>query len=275
MRADHLLLVTLLASAVGACAPPPDDSEPDEAPPEVFLDPELVMDELTVLPSDAGFDLTGDGVPDNGLAKLFEHELLGAALGGDPNDYIAGQVQDGEMLVLLDFNQLSDFDDDDHVGLEILLGSDPDGDAANNFDGGALGVQCGSLTDDGAAVSGFDDLALADGELSGEGGEFRLVIAFSNTEAVLRDARLEGVLGSDGERIEDGLLGGAIPYEDLAAIVENDPEIGAGFGELMLAFFENQLDVDLDGDGALDALSAAFSFSAVATAIDRESPCVD
>jgi hypothetical protein len=82
-------------------------------------------------------------------------------------------------------------------------------------------------------------------------------------------------MAADGSSIECGLLAGSVRYEDLELVVENDPEIGSGFGALMLAFLDSRLDVDLDGDGAADALSAAFSFHAVPALIDRDGACVD
>ena len=71
------------------------------------------------------------------------------------------------------------------------------------------------------------------------------------------------------------MLGGAVSFSDLEAVVRNDPEIGDGFAQVMLNFLEARLDIDLDADGRPDALSAAFSFSAVPAIINRDDPCVD
>lgn len=69
------------------------------------------------------------------------------------------------------------------------------------------------------------------------------------------------------------MIGGAVSFDELEEVVENDPEIGPSFAVLMLTFLENQLDADLDGDGEMDALSASFAFEAVPVTIDRERPC--
>ena len=47
-----------------------------------LLEPEYVMNSIELLPSDEGFDLTGDGIQTNSLALLFEDPYVGPALGG-------------------------------------------------------------------------------------------------------------------------------------------------------------------------------------------------
>ena len=91
------------------------------------------MNSIELLPSDEGFDLTGDGIQQF-LALLFEDPYVGPALGGDPNEYIAKSVRRAELL-LLDFINFNDFEDDKSVDIEIFLGNDSDGDRSNNYDG--------------------------------------------------------------------------------------------------------------------------------------------
>ena len=252
------------------------DAELDIGPPRPLLEPEFVMDSVQLLPSGEGFDLNGRGRPSNGLALLFEDELVGGALGGDPNNYIARSVRRGELLLLLDFSRFNDFVDDDSLDIDIFLGRDPDGERRNNFDGDDFTVTCSSLTAEGTPDSRFIGAQLSGGALSGEEGEFRFLISFAgDTEVVLQRAKIKGSFSADGERIEAGMLGGAVSYSDLELVVYNDPEIGSRFAEIMLAFLQRRLDVDLDGDTFPDALSASFSFTAVRAIIDRESPCVE
>ena len=71
------------------------------------------------------------------------------------------------------------------------------------------------------------------------------------------------------------MIGGSVSFDDLKEVVENDPEIGPTFGQLMLAFLQNKLDTDLDEDGELDALSASFQFEATRALIDTESACAE
>ena len=245
--------------------------EPEDLRP--LIEPEFVMNEVVLLGSDEGFDLTGDGIPNNGLASLFEDPMVGPALGGDPNEYIAKTVRRAEMLILLDFKNFQGYEDDKSVDIDILLGHDFDGERSNNFEGSEMSVTCSSLTDDGEAESQFFDAEVKDGQLSGSGGSFRFLVSFSNTEVLLQNAKIIGTMDPQGENIINGMIGGAVSFDDLEEVVENDPEIGPSFAVLMLTFLENQLDADLDGDGEMDALSASFSFEAVPVTIDREREC--
>ena len=70
------------------------------------------------------------------------------------------------------------------------------------------------------------------------------------------------------------MMGGAVSFADLDEVIQNDPEIGPQFARVMQAFVRQKLDVDLDGDGLYDSLSAAFSFVAVRAVILRDTACV-
>ena len=245
--------------------------EPEDLRP--LIEPEFVMNEVVLLNSNEGFDLTGDGVPNNGLARLFEDPMVGPALGGDPNEYIAKTVRRAEMLILLDFKNFQGYENDKSVDIDILLGHDFDGERSNNFEGSEMSVTCSSLIDDGEAESQFLNAKIKDSQLSGSGGSFRFLVSFSSTEVLLQNAKIVAEIDSQGANIINGMIGGAVSFDDLEEVVENDPEIGPSFAVLMLTFLENQLDADLDGDGEMDALSASFAFEAVPVTIDRERPC--
>ena len=248
------------------------DQEPD-AEPLPLLEPEFVMNKIELLGSDEGFDLNGDGLPNNALALLFSDPLVGPALGGDPNEYIAKSIRKAKLLLLLDFINFNSFNNDDSVNIEIYLGDDYDGERSNNFDGTAFGVTCSSLTPEGFAESRFVDATISGGRLEGEGGAFRFLVSFSNTEVLLQGARIVGTFDPEGQRIINGMLGGAVTFEDLEEVVRNDPEIGPQFAQVMLTFLRAKLDADLDGDGVFDALSASFSFEAVPAVINIARRC--
>ena len=268
-----ILLGAVLGLGFGGCVEEKaqEPLEPEDLRP--LIEPEFVMNEVVLLNSDEGFDLTGDGIPNNGLAHLFEDPMVGPALGGDPNEYIAKTVRRAEMLILLDFKNFQGYENDKSVDIDILLGHDFDGERSNNFDGSEMSVTCSSLTTEGTAESQFFDAEIKDGQLQGTGGSFRFLVSFSNTEVLLQNAKIIGTMDAQGENIINGMIGGAVSFDDLEEVVENDPEIGPSFAVLMLTFLENQLDADLDGDGDLDALSASFAFEAVPVSIDRERPC--
>lgn len=268
-----LLFGALSCSVIGACAQETAPEIQEEVLP--LLEPEFVMNQIILLDSDEGFDLTGDGHPNNGLALLFEDPMVGPALGGDPNDYIDQTIQRAQLLLLLDFRNVHDFQNDKQIDIDIFLGHDFDGDRSNNFDGSEFSVTCSSITSQGEADSQFLDAELKEGRLNGTGGSFRFLVSFSNTEVLLQNARIVGTLDSSGENITNGMIGGSVSFDDLKEVVENDPEIGPSFGQLMLAFLQNKLDTDLDEDGELDALSASFQFEATRALIDTESPCAE
>ncbi|MEC7985474.1 MAG: hypothetical protein VX278_09935 [Myxococcota bacterium] len=277
MRHSLLNLILLWGSILavgitGGCAEKVQESqEPEDLRP--LLEPEFVMNEVLLLQADEGFDLTGDGIPNNGLALLFEDPMVGPALGGDPNEYIAKTIRRAEMLLLLDFQNFQGYENDKSVDIDILLGYDFDGVRSNNFDGSEMSVTCSSLTAEGGAESQFFDAEIKDGQLRGNEGSFRFLVSFSNTEVLLQNAKITGSMDPQGQNIVNGMIGGAVSFDDLEDVVENDPEIGPSFGVLMLTFLENQLDTDLDGDGEFDALSASFAFEAVPVTIDRDRPC--
>ena len=177
-------------------------------------------------------------------------------------------------MLLLDFHALNDFTNDRRHTIDIFLGRDSDTRRRNNFNGGAeFFVTCSSLTPEGNPESQFNHVRLTEGRLEGAGGQFRFLVSFSNTEVLLRRGRISGLMSPDGTGISDGQIGGAISYEDLEEVVLNDPEIGPDFARIMLTFLERELDVDLDGDGWPDAMSASFRFSAVPASVLRTEPC--
>lgn len=248
----------------------------DADPSAPVLESEFVMNEIELLASETGFDLNDDGVPNNGLALLFEDPLVGQALGGNPNEFIARSVRRGELLLLLDFRQLNDFVSDVSFNIDLFLGRDTDGRRRNNFNGEeSFFMTCSSLTESGEPESRFEDVTLIDGEIDGSFGQFRFLVSFSDTEVLLRNAKMTGMMSADGLSITNGRLGGAVTFSDLEEVVRNDPEIGPEFAQIMLGFLNSKLDIDLDGDGRLDALSASFRFEAVRAIVERDLPCVD
>lgn len=267
-----LLLSTLVTLFFGCTA----DTEAEIIPePLPRLEPEYILSDIEFLPSDEGFDLDGDGAPNNALASIFEDPQIGPILGGDPNEYIARSIQRSELLLLLDFYDFNDFQTDDSVNIDIFLGHDFDDNQDNNFDGTEFSITCSSLTEDNQPESQFFNATIQAGQLEGEDGQFRFLVSFSNTEVLLQGARITGTFDPEGQYLTGGMLGGAVTIEDLEEVVYNDPEIGSGFAQVMMAFLNAQLDTDIDGDGENDALSASFRFEALPAIIDRESACAE
>ncbi len=263
----------VLAILVTVCTVDKEMGKEVEIDTRPLIEPEFVMNEIEMLGSDEGFDLDGDGTPDNALALLFEDPYIGPVLGGDPNEFIARSIQRAELLLLLDFQNFQGYSNDSAVDIDIFLGHDPDGDKSNNFEGSEFTVTCSSLTEDNTADSQFLNATIQEGQLYGDSGSFRFLVSFSNTEVLLQDAQITGTFDEEGLLLSDGLIGGAVTYTDLEEVVLNDPEIGPSFGYAMLTFLANKLDTDLDGNGEVDALSASFRFQAVPALVDRDTEC--
>ena len=101
-------LIGLLAGIFTlACQPQSIDEPPEEPLP--LLEPEYVLSEIQLMGENEGFDLDGDGTPNNALALLFSDPVVGPALGGDPNEYIAKSIRKAKLLLLLDFKNFNSF----------------------------------------------------------------------------------------------------------------------------------------------------------------------
>ena len=162
------------------------------------------------------------------------------------------------------FKNFQGYEDDKSVDIDILLGHDFDGERSNNFEGSEMSVTCSSLTDDGEAESQFFDAEVKDGQL--REAEVLSILGRFNTEVLSMQKRNHGP--TRREHI-NGMIGGAVSFDDLEEVVENDPEIGPSLAVPMLTFWK-PTEADLDGDGEMDALFAPFLFEAVPVTIDRE-----
>ena len=131
------------------------------------------------------------------------------------------------------------------------------------------------------------EVAQKTSDLAGDGTTTATVLA----RAIFKEGLRNIVAGSNPTAIRRGidkavaaasahLISMGRPVKDKQEVANvgaisanNDPEIGPDFARIMLTFLERELDVDLDGDGWPDAMSASFRFSAVPASVLRTEPC--
>ena len=228
--------------------------------------PLAVVDTLAV-PAEAAaiaascFDLTGDGVPDNGLASFAT--LLNATL--------ASGLAGGRFAPAFEFGGGGDLKDVAKFPLAVL-GGRPDPLDAHGYlvDPAAYDpATCAPrLYDDPAA-------ALAAGVLSSAHGPWQLQLPWQGLllRWNVRQARVRGTVtaSAPGAWIADGVLGGVVTYDDLlAGLADLEAQCTVASPSPFCQFLPQlkqvlpsiPRDVDTDGDGVPDAVSACARFTA-------------
>jgi hypothetical protein len=202
-----------------------------------------VLDDISLLPAGQGFDIDGDGVVDNALGTLevavnaliaanyFEQDRLGVVQAWD--------VEDG--------NDLAD------IGL--LTVRDVDDDLTDNFTGTEdFRAVASSIRPDGHA------LLYAAATVDPGNASYDVVLPqgqFTVGQFIIPTAAPIQVSGTVNNSVHTGSLGSGVLLTDIEAML-------APFGlDTLIALIEPSADLDLDGDGINEAISAAFSFHGV------------
>ncbi|MCC6876498.1 MAG: hypothetical protein IT378_19500, partial [Sandaracinaceae bacterium] len=175
----------------------------------------LVASSLEFASMSTGCDYSGDGRPDNRLARALG--LISSFLG----PFLNQQIQDGNVLLLLSFLGLDDprgvMDDDFRIAW--LLGQDVDGNNGNNFSGtNEFYVRTDGLNPDGSAATSLQSQVAAQALT---GGPETIPLPFGFFPIDLEQGRVQGRTTNTGGRltgIEDGLLCGGVPVNLLALL---------------------------------------------------------
>ncbi len=219
----------------------------------------FVVDALEIGTSYVGFDLDARCDPD-----CVDNALT--ALGRYANPTLqSGLRHASDLLVFEVYGIDEDFaGDDDAVTLAVYRGLDADDDRSNNFDGaGRLLLDRASLTADGVARTQVR-ARISDHRLTTHvpfDAEIAMTLGLTMRPAIpLKRAGVSFDLATDGSRFQDGVLGGAVPAEELFALEDSfcktvSPRCPAPiFDPTLLDFvvqlFGTQPDIDLDADGA-------------------------
>ena len=201
----------------------------------------------------AGFDWDGDSTPDNALSDYaaFVDVAVAAALGA------AGPPQVLQLAGLDPTADPSDWDDES-VAVALLTATDTDGDPADNASGTELFSSGGAVDDSGAAldsqatsiVSGGYTAAFSVPQL--RAGTLTLDLSTPLRIAAYADPETNG-----------GTMGFGFPLEAARALAE-----AGGAAENVIGSMDRAADLDLDGDGTREAISAAFQYTAVACQLE-------
>ncbi len=227
----------------------------------------LVLDSLHIGARNQGCDYSGDGVPDNSLARALG--IASSLLDMQLNNNL-GQ----NLIVLLSFLDLDDptAANDSSVSVGWFIGQDADMNPANNLTGsGAFLIDPNALDPTtGRPVAAFVSRLMMH-HLSGGPEDVSIPIGFLPLD--LKQARITGMTTATSgslDGIQSGLLCGAVPISDFAFIPASlldmftggtspppcDPSVGAATladilvgGHATFPIGRRQPDVDLDGDG--------------------------
>jgi hypothetical protein len=189
-------------------------------------------------------DFDGDGLADNAFSGL-------AALS---NPLLQAAVRDGDLLLLPTAEGLAEGAVQGRFDLSILRGQ--------LLGPGRYQVAADSYDAEGRAQMLFENALLQDGQLRAGPGDFQLGLPVpGGMPGQLRvlDALVAGALSveADGLRIQDGLISGIVSDADLRRALQALPD---GLAPFILNAVEP--DLDLDGDGTLDAYSACLLYAA-------------
>lgn len=230
---------------------------------------------IKLLAPTAGCDLDDDGKPNNVVGKVVN---LYAAV----NDTIAEQIADGGLSILFEGKDWKT--DGTAFAVSGLIGdvdaSNADCDVISETGNCKYTINPSSYNKAGAsgtcpALIGFSDAKVSGGKLSagGDGGAtFALSIPITGIVLDLKisKAQVTADVTDDGawKSSKNGQICGVIAKSDLEAAIEALPEdllaqIGGKTAALQLINGLLAPDIDLDDDGAKDAISVAIGFESV------------
>ena len=206
-----------------------------------------------------GFDLNGDGKIDN---KLGENALLKSTA----SQQVKASMEDGSVLLIMEYRGAADMTDSDCFDLNFYLGIDTDEDPSNNLGGaGVLDIDPRSLDENNQPVVRFPNAKIIDTPEKGpvvfaKTDEWVLSVPIDDNltlNLAIGNASLQAEVDADGA-ISTGVLAGTISKGTLLT------EIGAAIdiGNIDIAGIVGAPDQDTDGDGCDESYSIGIRFEA-------------
>jgi len=193
-------------------------------------------------------------------------------LGSFANASLEESIDNGEIVMLLEhvgFNQDGNpFKTNFHLGGLAAEGCDVNQQNCDYL------VEPSGFDDACNAVVQIKDVIVEDGQLTGggKGTQFPITLPLSADaiiDVTLYDVQIAGaVLGAGDDFILEGVIGGAVKKSDLVEAIKALPEgsFPAGLSpDVVLSLLESilVLDIDTDGDGVNEAVSAGLPFIGV------------
>ena len=198
------------------------DDRFDGCAPDCTIERSLVVSSLQLGDRRVGCDFSGDGRPDNALAR-------GLGLAVSFLNMMIGDTVGTDLILLMSFLGLDDAAarNDDDLTVAWFQGDDADGDDSNNLSGSGEFTPGGDAFDEAGAprtsfVSSIDDRAI-----SGGPEDVEIPLGFFALE--FRNAELSGMTTASGGELsglQEGVLCGATPVATFAFL----PNFIASFG---------------------------------------------
>lgn len=185
------------------------------------------------------------------------------------NPFIESTVIGGGIRNLLEIRLLDDpeMQNDAEIEVASFPGIDVDGIPDNDFDGSNLfQVDPIGLTDQGEPITVFTPGSITNGNLIAGPADLDL-----GGGLVIPGAVIEGTISAGGATLNSSVISAAVPVAVFDAIPAPPPFDGFPFNydtmTEVLGFLGVDPDVDLDGDGIIDAFSVDFVLSFVSCQI--------
>ena len=263
-------------------------TEPGSPPPQVMAIDTLSFTREGPTGIAPGFDLDGQNSPegdeascgkgdftspegvegiDNQLAMLTPlFDLVGL---GAVEDLVQRAIEDGGLLIMFELDGVDDLENDPEVTFSLNIGS---GTPLLGTDGLLLSGQTFNESDE-QPPAFFPNARIENGVLHAGPGDTRLpIVVFGvSYELNVKGGFIRAELTYDGGLV-DGVMGGAIPMDDLWAIAVIADQEAGGVMEAVTLILEGIPDMQKDAEGECQAMSAALEFTAVSAFFAEETP---
>jgi len=228
-----------------------------------FHDDAVKCNSVGLAPDDStGFDLNGDGAVDNALSAV-------ASL---VNTSIGDALLEGDLMLLFEFRGPLAGDSSIAAYQSVLASSNPDCDYQKETC--TYAVKTNSLIEENGICTPLVSMPVTidGGKLQGGGPgtnfPFEIPLGDAILDIELKDVMVSAdLVKSQGQVIAlSGMIGGAVLEDDLVKALEQLPPdaLGEAFTPAqVIGLLSLLVDIDTDGDGTNDAVSAAILLEAI------------
>lgn len=221
-----------------------------------------VISSLALAPTNGGVDLDGDGTPDNQLASL-QSLIATIAPDVDLSQSLTDSLSANGQFAVYEFWYVQSLTGDPFVLSGALNATDADADPDNNFGGnGSFLADADTLGADGHPAVRVATSITKGGaytiDLTGQGLLLGGISLPSNAIVIVQ--------GDLTATSNDGFIGFSIGISTIQTLLS---DAGVTLDAFQLILLNSLLDLDTDGNGSKDAISASFSFTADKATVSR------